>query len=160
MVKAGKRDVAALKEGMDVMDPGVDSNSVLDDVDELIMCLDCEDHEGPKLPVPAPPEPPDHYEDLPLPPSPSIPDGSNDAAAIPWLDRFEATERLIVQLEDTLDLMGQRGINLTSAWELANTARALLDNADVTQALIYANRSFRLALEVHRLDGSSGVAAS
>ena len=133
---------------------------MLDDVDELIMYLDSADPGGPKLPEPGPPEPPDHYEDLPLPPSPSIPDGSNDAAAIPWLDRFEATERLIVQLEDTLGLMEQRGVNLTSAWELANTARALLDSADVTQALIYANRSFRLALEVHRLEGPSGVAAS
>ncbi len=160
MVKAGKRDVAALKEGLDEMDPGADSDPVLDDVDELINSLDSEELEGPQLPEPGPPEPPDQYEDLPLPPSPSIPDGSNDAAAIPWLDRFEATERLIVQLEETLDLMGQRGINLSSAWELANTARALLDSADVTQALIYANRSFRLALEVHRLEGSTGVAAS
>jgi hypothetical protein len=67
---------------------------------------------------------------------------------------------LIGQLEDTLELMEQRGVNLTSAWALANTARSLLDSADVTQALIYANRSFRLALEVHRLEGPTGAAAS
>jgi hypothetical protein len=39
-------------------------------------------------------------------------------------------------------------------------ARSLLESADVIQALIYANRSFRLAMDVHRLNGEAKVAAS
>jgi hypothetical protein len=57
-------------------------------------------------------------------------------------------------------MMESKGCNLTNAWELANTARSLLDSADVTQALIYANRSFRIAQDVHRFPDSAGVAAS
>jgi len=87
--------------------------------------------------------------------------GSNlDSSVIPWMDRYESTERLLKQLEETLSLMEARGVNLSSAWELANTARSLLDSADVIMALIYANRALRLALEVHRLhDGLGGTAS-
>ena len=87
--------------------------------------------------------------------------GSNmDSSVIPWMDRYESTERLLKQLEETLRLMEARGVNLSSAWELANTARSLLDSADVIMALIYANRALRLALEVHRLhDGLGGTAS-
>ena len=87
--------------------------------------------------------------------------GSNlDSSVIPWMDRYESTERLLKQLEETLQLMEARGVNLSSAWELANTARSLLDSADVIMALIYANRALRLALEVHRLhDGLGGTAS-
>ena len=46
MVKAGKRDVTALKEGLDEIDLSADSDSVLDDVDELIMYLDSADPGG------------------------------------------------------------------------------------------------------------------
>ena len=83
-----------------------------------------------------------------------------DSSIIPWMDRYESTERLLKQLDETLRLMEARGVNLTSAWELANTARSLLDSADVIMALIYANRALRMALEVHRLhDGLGGTAS-
>jgi hypothetical protein len=85
---------------------------------------------------------------------------TDDSCVIPWMDRYDTTERLLKQLEETLRLMEARGINLTSAWELANTARSLLDSADVVTALIYANRAMRMALEVYRLhDGFGGVAS-
>ena len=87
--------------------------------------------------------------------------GSNlDSSVIPWMDRYESTERLLKQLEETLGLMEARGVNLTSAWELANTARSLLDSADVIMALINANRALRMALEVHRLHDGLGGSAS
>jgi hypothetical protein len=155
VVKAGKREATtSIKE---VPEParGDACDPVIDDVDELIMSLDCE---------PAEPQAPEEINlglnDVELPRSPKIPDGSNDAGAVPWLDRFDSTERLIEQLEDTLKMMEDRGVNLTSAWQLATTARSLLESADVVQALIYANRSFRMALEVQRGDGQMGAAAS
>ncbi len=92
--------------------------------------------------------------------SPGVPDEVPTEGAVPWLDRYESTNRLISQLEDTLRMMESNGCNLTNAWELANTARSLLDSADVTQALIYANRSFRIAQDLHRFPDSAGVAAS
>ncbi len=85
---------------------------------------------------------------------------SYDSGAVPWLDRYDTTERLLEQLEETLRLMESRGLNLTSAWELAMTARALLESADVVQALIYANRAFRVALDIHRTHAGTGGAAS
>jgi hypothetical protein len=85
---------------------------------------------------------------------------SYDSGAVPWLDRYDTTERLLEQLEETLRLMESRGVNLTSAWELATTARALLESADVVQALIYANRAFRVALDTHRTVAGTGGAAS
>ncbi len=91
--------------------------------------------------------------------SPGVPVGGSDTGAMPWLDRYESTNSLIAQLEDTLRMMEANGCNLTNAWELANTARSLLDSADVTQALIYANRSFRIAQDIHRFP-DKGVAAS
>ncbi len=83
-----------------------------------------------------------------------------DDTVIPWMERYDTTEKLITQVEETLRNLEQRGVNLTTAWDMANTARSLLDSADVVQALIYANRSFRLALEVHRLQDGGGGAAS
>ena len=85
---------------------------------------------------------------------------SYDSGAVPWLDRYDTTERLLEQLEETLRLMESRGLNLTSAWELAMTARALLESADVVQALIYANRAVRVALDTHRTNAGAGGAAS
>ena len=155
MVKAGKREADTLlgevsePAGKEACDP------VIDDVDELIMSLDCEPQE-PQVHE----EVPLNHEGLELPPTPEIPEGSNDTGAVPWLDRFDSTKRLIEQLEDTLKMMQDRGVNLTSAWELATTARSLLDSADVIQALIYTNRSFRMAQEIQRNDGQTGVAAS
>ncbi len=83
-----------------------------------------------------------------------------DSGVVPYLDRYETTERLIEQLEETLHLMEARGVNLTTAWELVTTARALLESADIVQALIYANRALRVALEVNRLHMAPGGAAS
>jgi hypothetical protein len=128
---------------------------VLDDVDELIMSLDCELSQE-QTPEPAPPA----LEGAGVTASPGIPEGGADGAIVPWLDRYESTNALILQLEDTLRLMETNGVNLTSAWELANTARSLLDSADVTQALIYANRSFRMAQDCHQFPDSGSVAAS
>ena len=83
-----------------------------------------------------------------------------DSGVVPYLDRYETTERLLEQLEETLHLMEARGINLTTAWELVRTARALLESADIVQALICANRALRVALEVNRLHMAPGGAAS
>jgi hypothetical protein len=95
-----------------------------------------------------------------VPASPGVPEGEDDGGAMPWLDRYEATNRLIEQLEETLTMMEKRGVNLTQAWELANTARSLLDSADVAQALIFANRSFRMAMDIHRFQEPASGAAS
>lgn len=92
--------------------------------------------------------------------SPEVPDEGTDTSAVAWLDRYQATNDLILKLEETLAMMERQGVNLTSAWELANTARSLLESADVAQAIIYANRSFRMALDLHRFPDSQGVAAS
>ena len=83
-----------------------------------------------------------------------------DSGVMPYLDRYETTERLLEQLEETLQLMEARGTVLTTAWELVRTARALLESAEIVQALIYANRALRVALEVNRLQMAPGGAAS
>jgi hypothetical protein len=154
VVKAGKRDSAAVAPGIEKPASDAAQDAVLDDVDELLNCLDCEqavEHEED--------ESLDILDDADELEAPSIPDGSNDAGPVPWLDRYETTSHLIGQLEDTLRMMEEEGVNLTEAWEMANTARSLLDSADVVQALIFANRSFNMARQVHRM-GSSGAAAS
>jgi hypothetical protein len=152
VVKAGKRGGAPPVERVYEADPPGSCDPVLDDVDELIMSIDCEPSEKqrPQQEV---------AEDSPAYSSPGVPDESVTEGAVPWLDRYESTNRLITQLEDTLRMMESNGCNLTNAWELANTARSLLDSADVTHALIYANRSFRIAQDIHRFP-DSGVAAS
>ena len=154
MVKAGKRDSAAVASGVDKPASDAAQDAILDDVDELLNCLDCKPEAEQ-----AEEEALDILEDSDDLEVPEIPDGSNDAGPVPWLDRYETTSHLIGQLEDTLRMMEEEGINLTEAWEMANTARSLLDSADVVQALIFANRSFNMARQVHRM-GSSGAAAS
>ncbi len=156
MVKAGRRDSAPIGESMNQPVSEGPKKTVLDDVDELIMCLDCEPEAKRRQDTEEIDILDDDDEELE---SPDIPDGSEEAGPVPWLDRYEATSHLIGQLEDTLKMMDAEGVNLTGAWELANTARSLLDSADVVQALIYANRSFHVARQVHRV-GPSGVAAS
>ena len=153
MVKAGKRGGAPPVERVYEADPPKDScDPVIDDVDQLIMSIDCEPEERAQS----------HREEEDTGPiqSPGVPDEGATEGAVTWLDRYDSTNRLSTQLEDTLRMMESRGCNLTNAWELANTARSLLDSADVTQALIYANRSFRIAQDIHRFPESSGVAAS
>jgi hypothetical protein len=132
-------------------------DSIIDDVDELIMSID-QEPEGPQ--EPSTDEPPLEPEKQLPPPSPEIPEGSDDSGAVPWLDRYQATNHLIEKLEETLNMMEERGVNLTEAWQLATIAKSLLDSADVVQALIYANRSFRLAMDVHRLNGEAKTSAS
>jgi hypothetical protein len=154
VVKAGKRDSTAIAPGMEKPASDAAQEPILDDVDELLNCIDCEpvvqQEEDEVL---------DILDDAEGIESPSIPDSSNDAGPVPWLDRYETTSHLIGQLEDTLRMMEEEGVNLTEAWEMANTARSLLESADVVQALIFANRSFNMARQVHRM-GSSGAAAS
>ena len=118
------------------------------------MSIDCEPAERTQSPDPA------TEDELAAVRSPGVPEEVADNAVVPWLDRYESTNALIVKLEDTLRMMENKGVNLTNAWELATTARSLLESADVAQALIYANRSFRLALDVHKFPDSPGVAAS
>ncbi len=159
MVKVGKRDAhVAHIEGIQRSDSPA-GDAILEDVDELILSLDnpdqaeaCGAEEGPS-------ESEKIVRKVKVVRSPGIPGTLPDEEPVPWLDRFESTTALIKQLEDTLTLMESKGVNLTSAWELANTARSLLDSADVAQALIYANRSFGIALDIHRFP-ESGVAAS
>jgi hypothetical protein len=153
MVKAGKRGGAPPVERVYEADPPRSCDPVLDDVDELIMSIDCEPRERKRSHH-------DEKEDEASYASPGVPDEGATEGAVPWLDRYESTNRLITQLEQTLRMMESNGCNLTNAWELANTARSLLDSADVTQALIYANRSFRIAQDIHRFPDSAGVAAS
>lgn len=159
MDKVGKRGVhIPHMKGAQRSDPPA-CDAVLDDVDELIMSLDGveparasgaeEDSSESKRTV----------RKVKVVRSPGVPETPPDAGAVPWLDRFETTNALIQQLEDTLRLMESKGVNLTNAWELASTAKSLLDSADVAQALIYANRSFRMALDIHRFP-ETGVAAS
>lgn len=158
MVKAGKRGMIPHAEGAQRSDPQA-CDPVLDDVDELILSIDCD------APVKASGAEGDAQEKrtkvrkMKVVRSSGIPEEPSSEGAVPWLDRYESTNALISQLEDTLKMMERKGVNLTNAWELANTARSLLDSADVAQALIYANRSFSLALDVHRFP-ESGVAAS
>jgi hypothetical protein len=135
-------------------DPPKACDPILDDVDELIMSLDCEPAAKKKKVSH------DDGEDSSSYTSPGVPEEPSSEGAVPWLDRYESTNSLISQLEQTLRMMEANGCNLTNAWELANTARSLLDSADVTQALIYANRSFRIAQDIHRFPDSTGVAAS
>ncbi|UCC92386.1 MAG: hypothetical protein JSW25_06845 [Thermoplasmata archaeon] len=151
MVKAGKRGGAPPVERVYEPDPPESCDPVLDDVDELIMSLDCEP--AAKKKVVQEQDEVDYA-------SPGVPEEPSSEGAVPWLDRYESTNSLITQLEQTLRMMEANGCNLTNAWELANTARSLLDSADVTQALIYANRSFRIAQDIHRFPDRSGVAAS
>jgi len=159
MVKVGKRDAHVTHiEGIQRSDsPPCDT--VLDDVDELIMSLDNTDHAEACGAEEGPSESKKTVRKVKVVRSPGVPETPPDGEAVPWLSRFESTTALIKQLEDTLRLMESKGVNLTSAWELANTARSLLDSADVAQALIYANRSFRMALDIHRFP-ETGVAAS
>ncbi len=152
MVKAGKRGGAPPVERVYEADPPDSCDPVLDDVDELIMSLDCEPA-AKKQRVVSEDEETSYV-------SPGVPEEGVSEGAVPWLDRYESTNSLITQLEQTLRMMESNGCNLTNAWELANTARSLLDSADVTQALIYANRSFRIAQDIHRFPDSTGVAAS
>jgi hypothetical protein len=159
MVKVGKRDAQIPHVEVHQRGEPPACDAVLDDVNELINSLDCvepakasgaeEDSSDSKKIV----------RKVKVVRSPGVPENPPDEGAVPWLDRFETTNALIQQLEDTLKLMESKGVNLTSAWELANTARSLLDSADVAQALIYANRSFRMALDIHRFP-DTGVAAS
>jgi hypothetical protein len=158
MVKAGKRDMVPQGNGAHGSDPQA-CDPVMDDVDELIMSLDCVVPSVANSTETEDSERPTRVRKVKVVRSPGIPEEPRGDDAVPWLDRFESTNALIDQLEDTLKMMERKGINLTNAWELANTARSLLDSADVAQALIYANRSFRLALDVHRFP-ESGVAAS
>jgi len=151
MVKAGKRVDAPPVDRVYEPDDERACDPMDDDLDQLISSIDC----APAKRRGAPPE-----EDPGQHRSPGVPEGGSDGGAVPWLDRYETTSSLIMQLEDTLRMMESRGCNLTNAWELANTARSLLDSADVTQALIYANRSFRLAQEIHRFPEHGHVAAS
>lgn len=154
MVKAGKRGTAPPVDRVyEVVDPACDP--VMDDVDELILSLDCPpakaaDDDAVMAKEASTLEAPEQ----------GMPESTSDTGGVPWLDRYESTSSLINQLEDTLRMMESKGVNLTNAWELANTARSLLDSADVAQALIYANRSFRVALDTHRFRDSTGVAAS
>ena len=131
---------------------------VLDDVDSLLMTIDaCQDGTGERGGDAGGGEGGSEGSGEVAADGPS---SNLDSSIIPWMDRYESTERLLKQLEETLRLMEARGVNLSSAWELANTARSLLDSADVIMALIYANRALRLALEVHRLhDGLGGTAS-
>jgi hypothetical protein len=132
---------------------------VAEDIDELISSLDCPP-EKPKVVKKVTVKRVLAQEQPEAMSSPGVPEGADDPGAVPWLDRYETTNNLIGQLEETLRVMEAKGVNLTSAWELANTARSLLESADVPQALIYANRSFRLAMDVHRFPDSTGAAAS
>lgn len=152
VVKAGKRAGAPPVDRVYEPDSPKSCDPILDDVDELIMSLDCEPSAKKKVVH--------EVEDPAIFSSPGVPVGGSDTGAMPWLDRYESTNSLIAQLEDTLRMMEANGCNLTNAWELANTARSLLDSADVTQALIYANRSFRIAQDIHRFPDTKGVAAS
>ncbi len=159
MVKVGKRDAHVPHiEGIQRSDPPA-SDTVLEDVDELIMSLDCVEPAQATGAEEAPPESKKTVRKVKVVRSPGVPETPPGEGAVPWLDRFETTNALIQQLEETLRLMESKGVNLTNAWELANTARSLLDSADVAQALIYANRSFRMALDLHRFP-ETGVAAS
>jgi hypothetical protein len=153
MVKAGKRGGAPPVERVYEADPPEACDPVVDDVDALIMSLDCEPAAKKKVVH-------EETEDETPYTSPGVPEEPTSEGAVPWLDRYESTNSLISQLEQTLRMMEANGCNLTNAWELANTARSLLDSADVTQALIYANRSFRIAQDIHRFPDKSGVAAS
>lgn len=137
--------------------PGCDP--IIDDVDELISSIDCGTEAGERRESPGEDdeEGAGKVSDVR---SPDVPDEAIDTGAVPWLDRYQATNDLICKLEDTLRMMERQGVNLTTAWELANTARSLLESADVAQALIYANRSFRMAQDLHRFPDSQGVAAS
>jgi hypothetical protein len=154
MVKAGKRGGAPPVERVFEADPPDPCDPVIDDVDDLIMSLDCPPATKKKKVVHEETEDPSSYA------SPGVPEEAVSDGAVPWLDRYESTNNLINQLEQTLRMMEANGCNLTNAWELANTARSLLDSADVTQALIYANRSFRIAQDLHRFPDRAGVAAS
>ncbi len=159
MVKVGKRDAHVPHiEGIQRGDPPA-CDAVLEDVDELIMSLDSAEHAEACGVDDGSSESKTTVRKVKVVRSPGVPETPPDVGAVPWLDRFESTTALIKQLEDTLKMMESKGVNLTSAWELANTARSLLDSADVAQALIYANRSFRMALDIHRFP-ETGVAAS
>jgi len=152
VVKAGKRGGAPPVERVYEADPPKNCDPVLNDVDELIMSLDCEPAAKKKVVH-------EEEEEKTSYTSPGVPEEASAGGAVPWLDRYESTNSLILQLEQTLRMMEANGCNLTNAWELATTARSLLDSADVTQALIYANRSFRVAQDIHRFP-DKGVAAS
>lgn len=152
VVKAGKRGAAPPVNRVYEPDSPKSCDPVLDDVDELIMSLDCKPAVKKRVVH--------EEEDSASFASPGVPEGGSASSAMPWLDRYESTNSLISQLEDTLRMMEANGCNLTNAWELANTARSLLDSADVTQALIYANRSFSIAQDIHRFPDNKGVAAS
>ena len=159
MVKVGKRDAHVPHiEGIQRSDPPP-CDTVLEDVDELIMSLDCVEPSQASGAEEGPSESKKTVRKVKVVRSPGVPETPPGDGAVPWLDRFETTNALIQQLEETLRLMESKGVNLTNAWELANTARSLLDSADVAQALIYANRSFRMALDLHRFP-ETGVAAS
>lgn len=152
MVKAGKRGGAPPVERVYEADPPKSCDPVLEDVDELIMSLNCEPAAKKKRVV--------HEEEVTSYRSPGVPEEASAGGAVPWLNRYETTNSLILQLEQTLRMMEANGCNLTNAWELANTARSLLDSADVTSALIYANRSFRIAQDIHRFPDATSVAVS
>lgn len=159
MDKAGKRDAPIPHiEGVQRSNSPT-CDAVLDDVDELIMTLDCAEPAQASGAEEGSSKTKKIVRKVKVVRSPGVPESPPGEGAVPWLDRFESTNALIQQLEDTLKLMESKGVNLTSAWELANTARSLLDSADVAQALIYANRSFRMALDIHRFP-ETGVAAS
>jgi len=153
MVKAGKMGGAPPVERVYEPDPSESCDPIIDDVDELIMSLACEPAAKKKA-VHDKGDDPGSFK------SPGVPEQGVAEGAVPWLDRFETTNNLISQLEQTLRMMEANGCNLTNAWEMANTARSLLDSADVTQALIYANRSFSIAQDIHRFPDKGGVAAS
>jgi hypothetical protein len=150
VVKAGKRGGAPPVDKVYEARSSESCDPIQDDLDQLIMSIDCE---------PKAKEQVHHEEDEASIASPGVPEEGATEGAVPWLDRYESTNALISQLEQTLRMMESNGCNLTNAWELANTARSLLDSADVTQALIYANRSFRIAQDIHRFP-DAGVAAS
>jgi hypothetical protein len=137
----------------------LESEDILDDVEELILSIDSgndvkKQHDDGELIIM------DDDDDEEEADTDVEGEETLDDSVIPWMDRYDTTEKLITQVEETLRQLEERGVNLTTAWDMANTARSLLDSADVVQALIYANRSFRLALEVHRLQDGSGGAAS
>ena len=135
-----------------------DCAGVLDDVDDLLDSLDGEAAQGARgcSDGDASKEAAEEIAELVVEPQ----GYGFDSGVVPYLDRYETTERLIDQLEETLQLMEARGTPLTTAWELVRTARAFLESAEIVQALIYANRALRVALEVNRLHMTPGGAAS